>query len=440
MMEAKMELSATTPLMRTSPLILILLVFPSLLVAQSGTADYVRDHYAKQEQMIEMRDGSKLFTAIYTPKDTSRPYPIMLARSPYSSGPYGKDRMKRRLGPSVLFTKAGFIFVYQDVRGKYLSEGDFVPVRPHIPNKKGKEFDESSDTYDTIEWLLANVPNNNGRVGTWGISAPGFYTTHTAIEAHPALKAASPQAPVTDWWLGDDRHHNGALMYQASFSFVPSYGAVRPEPSTRGTRGFRDYNSQDGYRWYLDLGPVTTLNEKYLHHKNPLWNDLMEHEDYDAWWQARTPLPHLNNVKAAILTVGGFFDAQDLYGPLKTYQAFEKRNPKGTNNLVMGPWSHGGWSRGDGDRYEAITFDQKTGPFYREKIEFPFFTHHLKEEGKLDLPEATIFVTGSNEWHEFDRWPPPKAPRMKLYVHADGDVSFSKPKGKGGYDEYVSDP
>lgn len=390
--------------------------------------------------MIEMRDGTRLFTAIYTPKNASKRYPIMMVRSPYSSGPYGKSRFKRRLGPSLQFTKAGFIFVYQDVRGKYMSEGLFVPVRPHIPNKKGKQFDESSDTYDTIEWLLANVPNHNGRVGTWGISAPGFYTTHTTIEAHPALKAASPQAPVTDWWLGDDRHHNGALMLQASFSFVPSYGAVRPKPSTRGTPGFRNYNSRDGYRWYLDQGPVTAFNDKHLHRKNPLWNDLMEHEDYDAWWQARTPLPHLNDVKVAILTVGGFFDAQDLYGPLKTYQAFEKRNPKGTNNLIMGPWSHGGWARGDGSRYEAITFDQKTGPYYRDKIEFPFFAHHLKGEGKLELPEASIFVTGSNQWHAFDHWPPKEATPTKLYVHAAGGVSFKKPRGKGGYREYVSDP
>lgn len=419
----------------------ILILFVSCpLVAQRGSANYVRDHYDKQERMIEMRDGTRLFTAIYTPKDTSRRYPIMMARSPYSSRPYGEDRLRRRLGPSRLFMEAGFIFVYQDVRGKYMSEGEFVPVRPHNPNKKGKEFDESSDTYDTIEWLVANVPNNNGRVGTWGISAPGFYATHTTIDAHPALKAASPQAPVTDWWLGDDRHHNGALMLQASFSFVPSYGAVRPGPGPRGMPGFRNYNSQDGYRWYLDQGPLTTFNEKYLHHKNPLWNDLMEHEDYDEWWQARTPLPHLKNVKAAILTVGGFFDAQDLYGPLKTYGAFEKLNPEGTNNLVMGPWSHGGWARGDGDRYEAITFKHKTGPFYREKIEFPFFNHHLKGEGELDLPEATIFVTGSNEWHEFDQWPPKEAKPAKLFVHADGDVSFSAPEGEGGFDEYISDP
>jgi len=338
--------------------------------------------------------------------------------------------------------EAGFIFVYQDVRGKYLSEGTFVPVRPHNPNKKRKEIDESSDTYDTIDWLIKNVPNNNGRVGTWGISAPGFYATHTTIDAHPALKAASPQAPVTDWWLGDDRHHNGALMLQASFSFVPSYGAVRPKPSTRGMPGFRGYNSQDGYRWYLEQGPLPAFNEKHLHHKNPLWNDLMEHEDYDSWWQARTPLPHLDKVTAATLTVGGFFDAQDLYGPLKTYRAYRKRNPRGQHHLVMGPWSHGGWSRGDGDRYSAINFEKKTGPFYREKIEFPFFEHHLKGSGgeKLDLPEATVFVSGSNQWHTFDQWPPRQATPAKLYVHADGGTSFDKPTGKGGYDEYVSDP
>jgi len=420
-------------------LTLVLLACPVLLPAQRGA--YVREHYTKQEQMIPMRDGKKLFTAIYVPKDAASKYPIMMIRSPYSSGPYGADKYRSSLGPTGQFTTEGFIFVYQDVRGKYLSEGEFVPVRPHNPNKSEAEFDESSDTYDTIDWLLANIPNHNGRVGTWGVSAPGFYATHTAIDHHPALKAVSPQAPVTDWWLGDDRHHNGALMYQASFSFVPGYGAVRDKPGIRGTPGFRDYNSQDGYRWYLDQGPVPTLNDKYLHHENPLWNDIMEHEDYDEFWQARTPLPHVKNVTAAVLTVGGFFDAQDLYGPLKTYQAFEKHNPEGINHIVMGPWSHGGWGRGDGDRYEAITFGgQKTGPFYREKIQFPFFMHYLKGEGELKLAEATIFATGSNEWHEFDSWPPQEVTEARLYLHKSGTVSFKNPEGDGGYDEYISDP
>lgn len=427
--------------MRLQTIVAVVLVVTSLTPAQRRRGDgYVEKHYDKQEQMVEMRDGKRLFTAIYTPKVTSRKYPIMMTRTPYGSRPYGPDRLRSRLGPSRAFMEEGFIFVYQDVRGKYLSEGTFVPVRPHIPNKSRQQVDESSDTYDTIEWLLRNVPNHNGRVGTWGISAPGFYTTHSTIEHHPALKAASPQAPVTDWWLGDDRHHNGALMLQASFSFVPSYGGVRPEPSTRGTPGFRGYDSPDGYRWYLDQGPIPTFNDKYLRHENPLWNDLMEHEDYDAWWQARTPLPHLNGVKAAILTVGGFFDAQDLYGPLKTYQAYEKQNPGGVNHLVMGPWSHGGWSRGDGDRYEAITFRKKTGPFYREEIEFPFFMHHLKDAKAPDLAEATIFVSGSNEWHRFDAWPPGEAQAKKLFIHDGGGVTFERPTSKQGFDEYVSDP
>jgi len=419
---------------------LIILAISPRLEAQRRGGDDVRANYAKREAMIPMRDGARLFTAIYTPKDTSKPYPIMMSRSPYSTSPYGEKSFRRRLGPSSLFTKSGFIFVYQDVRGKYMSEGDFVPVRPHNPNKKGKQIDESSDTYDTIEWLLKNIPNHNGRVGTWGISAPGFYATHTTIDAHPALKAASPQAPVTDWWLGDDRHHNGALMLQASFSFVSSYGAVRPKPSTRGAPGFRDYGTGDGYQWYLDQGPMTAFNDKHFHEKNPLWNDLMEHEDYDAWWQARTPLPHLNDVKAATLTVGGFFDAQDLYGPLKTFGAYAKRNPRGQHHLVMGPWSHGSWSRGTGDRYEAIWFKEKTGPYYREKIEFPFFAHHLKGAPSPELPVASVFVSGSNQWHTFDQWPPKQVKPAKLYVHADGDVGFNKPKKEGGFREYVSDP
>ncbi len=416
------------------------LVMASPSWAQRGRGDDVRARYDKREVMIPMRDGARLFTSIYTPKDTSEPYPIMMCRTPYGVRPYGDKAFKRRLGPSALFTESGFIFVYQDVRGKYMSEGDFVPVRPHNPKKRGKQIDESTDSYDTIEWLLKNVPNHNGRVGTWGISAPGFYTTHTTIDAHPALKAASPQAPVTDWWIGDDRHHNGALMLQASFSFVSSYGAVRPKPSTRGAPGFRNYGTNDGYQWYLDQGPLPNFNKRHLKRKNPLWNDLMEHEDYDEWWQARTPLPHLNNVKAATLTVGGFFDAQDLYGPLKTYGAYARKNPGGHHRLVMGPWSHGGWSRGNGDSYQVIKFEKKTGPYYREQIEYPFFAHHLKDAPDPELPTATVFVSGSNEWHQFDHWPPQEVTPSKLFIHEDGDVGFDAPAGPGGFKQYVSDP
>lgn len=403
-------------------------------------AEYIREHYHKQEVQIPMRDGERLFTSIYTPKDSSQSYPIMLQRTPYSVRPYGEDLYKSRLGPSMLFAEEGYIFVYQDVRGKMMSEGEFEAVRPHNPQKGARDIDESSDTYDTVEWLLDNLEQNNGRVGVWGISAPGFYATHSLIDAHPAVKAVSPQAPVTDWFIGDDRHHNGAFLIQATFSFLSSYGAPRPEPTTTPARGFRDYGTPDGYAWYKELGAAKNVNERYFHGENKIWNDMMQHGTYDAFWQARTPLPHLTDVTPAVLVVGGFFDAQDLYGPLKTYDAIERQNPNTPNHLVMGPWWHGGWARGDGDRYLDIYFEKKTSPWYRETIELPFFNYYLKDKGTLDLPEATIFVSGSNEWHTFDQWPPQEATTQKLYLQPEMGVSFDAPTTEEGFAEYVSDP
>lgn len=409
-----------------------------------ANAEYIRQHYDKQEVYIPMRDGERLFTAIYTPKDQSQTYPIMMQRTPYSVRPYGADAYKTSLGPSMLFARAGYIFVYQDVRGKMMSEGTFEAVRPHNPDKDGpQDIDESSDTYDTVQWLLDNVDGHNGRVGVWGISAPGFYATHSLIDAHPAVKAVSPQAPVTDWFIGDDRHHNGAFMLQATFSFLSSYGAPRPAPTTERTPGFRDYGTPDGYQWYLDLGPLKNVNERYFQGENKIWNDMMTHGTYDAFWQARTPLPHLTDVQPAVLVVGGFFDAQDLYGPLKTYSTIEKNNPGTPNHLVMGPWWHGGWARGDGDRYLDIYFGEKTSPWYRENIELPFFNYYLKDEGTLDLPEATIFLSGSNEWRTFDQWPPQEATPRSLYLQPGMGVSFEAPAAgtaEDAFAEYVSDP
>ncbi len=420
-------------------LVLMGLSMPAL--AQQTDEEYIRARYTKREQYIPMRDGKRLFTVLYIPRDDSQTYPIMLMRTPYGVAPYGDDAYKTRIGPNMMFAREGYIFAYQDVRGKRMSEGEFVAVRPHDPNKKTEDdVDESSDTYDTIEWLINNIGNNNGRVGTWGISAPGFYTTHTVIDAHPALKAASPQAPVTDWFLGDDRHHNGAFMFQASFSFLSSYGAVRPKPTPNGTPGFSAYGTPDGYQWYLKLGPIANINKKILKGKNPLWNAMVEHGTYDAWWQARTPLPHLKDIKVPTMVVGGFFDAQDLYGPLKTYQAIEQNNPDTPGILVMGPWWHGGWSRGDGERYQDIHFGSKTSVYYREHIELPFFNYYLKDKGELTLPEATIFISGSNVWQEFNQWPPEQAELKRLYLQPAGGLSLEMPTGMGDYDEYVSDP
>ena len=403
---------------------------------------YIREHYTKIEKQIPMRDGVKLFTIIYVPKDDTKKYPIMFDRTPYSAGPYGDEDYKLTLGPSMLFARDGYIFVYQDVRGRYMSEGQFIATRPYIPNKKKKtEVDESSDSYDTIDWLVKNLPNNNGKVGTWGISAPGFYTTMTTIDAHPALKAASPQAPVTDWFMGDDRHHNGAFFLMGTFSFLSYYGTVRPEPTPNHALSFAGYGTPDAYEFYKNLGPLKNVNEKYFKGKNPIWNEMMDNENYDTFWQSRTPVPHLKNIKPAVMTVGGWFDQEDLYGPLKTFAGIEKNKPSSPNYIVMGPWTHGSWTRGNNDALGNIRFNSETGPYYREHIELAFFNHYLKGTTDPALPKATIFETGSNQWKKYSAWPPKEAEEKNLYLQANGKLSFDAPsENTAAYDEFVSDP
>lgn len=403
---------------------------------------YIREHYTKIEKQIPMRDGVKLFTIIYVPKDDTKKYPIMFDRTPYSAGPYGDEDYKLTLGPSMLFARDGYIFVYQDVRGRYMSEGQFIATRPYIPNKKKKtEVDESSDSYDTIDWLVKNLPNNNGKVGTWGISAPGFYTTMTTIDAHPALKAASPQAPVTDWFMGDDRHHNGAFFLMGTFSFLSYYGTVRPEPTPNHALSFAGYGTPDAYEFYKNLGPLKNVNEKYFKEKNPIWNEMMDNENYDTFWQSRTPVPHLKNIKPAVMTVGGWFDQEDLYGPLKTFAGIEKNKPSSPNYIVMGPWTHGSWTRGNNDALGNIRFNSETGPYYREHIELAFFNHYLKGTKDPALPKATIFETGSNQWKKYSAWPPKEAEEKNLYLQANGKLSFDAPsENTAAYDEFVSDP
>lgn len=400
---------------------------------------YIREHYTKIERLVPMRDGVRLFTSIYLPRDASRPVPILLQRTPYSVAPYGEDDFKTRLGPSMSLVRDGYIVVYQDVRGKYLSEGTFEAVRP----VRSGASDESTDAYDTVEWLLRNVPGHNGRVGVWGVSAPGFYATQALIGAHPAVRAVSPQAPVTDWFLGDDRHHNGAFQLQASFSFLSSYGAPRPEPTTLGAAGFRAYGTPDGYRWYLDQltqGSVAEMGERLLGPDNAVWNSMVAHPTYDAFWKARTPLPHLRGVTPAVLVVGGFFDAQNLYGPLKTYHAVEDHSPETPSYLVMGPWWHGGWAGGPGDRYGDLYFGRPTAEDYRERIERPFFNAFLQDDDAPDLPEASIFLTGDNEWRAFSAWPPTEAHARRLYLEPGGGLAFEAPTAAGAFAEYVSDP
>jgi uncharacterized protein len=430
----------TTRLPLPTLTLLLAAALPTATVAQGLEA--VKAGYTKYEYRIPMRDGKRLFTAVYVPKDANQKYPILLTRTPYSVGPYGVDRYKDNLGPSPLFAKEGYIFAYQDVRGRWMSEGAHVNMRPHNPNKKGSDdVDESSDTYDTIEWLLKNVPGHNGKVGMYGISYPGFYTAAGMIDAHPALKAASPQAPIVDWFVGDDFHRNGALWLPHLFNFIADFGRPRPEPTRKGKPRF-EHDTPDGYDFFLRLGPLANADKKYFKGDVPFWNDVMAHGTYDEFWRSRNLRPHLKNIKPAVMTVGGWFDAENLFGALETYKHVEDNSPGITNVLVVGPWVHGGWSGGDGDALGHVRFNAKTSPFYREHIELPFFEHHLKGKGEKKHPEAWVFETGTNVWRKHDAWPPKNAKPRSMYFHADGRLAVERPAEAEpeAHDEYVSDP
>ncbi len=418
----------------------VLVVGVSAFLAQEDESVFTRENYTKFEYKIPMRDGARLFTAVYIPNDRSKKYPILLRRTPYSVEPYGADAYAGGpLGPSPQFAREGYIFVSQDVRGRLMSEGEFINMTPHNPNKKDKsQVDESSDTYDTIEWLLNNIPDHNGRVGQWGISYPGFYTAAGMIDTHPALKAVSPQAPIADWFW-DDFHHHGAFFLPHAFNFLSIFGKPRPEPTTKFPPRF-EHGTQDGYKFFLELGPLKNVNERYFKGEIDFWNKIIEHPNYDEFWQKRNLLPFLKNVRCAVMTVGGWFDAEDLYGALKIYQQVEKNNPGIFNILVMGPWAHGDWNHADGDALGNINFGFKTSKYFQEHLQLPFFNYFLKGEGKLDLQEAYVFETGANRWRTFDRWPP-SAEERNLYFQADGKLDSKIPSAVGdAYDEFVSDP
>jgi len=401
--------------------------------------DYVKAHYTKYEYRIPMRDGVHLFTAVYVPKDTSQSYPFMIDRTPYSVAPYGEDQYKRSLGPSDEFEKAGYIFVYQDVRGRYLSEGKFVEMHPHIDDKKSpQDVDDSSDMYDTLEFLLKHVLNNNGKAGIWGISYPGFYTSASIIDSHPAIKAASPQAPMTNLFKGDDSYHGGAFMLDANFDFYTFFKPFN-EPSLPKHEIPFDMGTPNAYEFYLNVGPISNLDKNYLKGSNPLFNDQLYHTTYDDYWKARDLSQHMKNVKCAVLVVGGWFDAEDLVGPLSTFDAINKFNPGAVTTLVEGPWVHGGWARSNGDHLGDVQFNTKTGEFFRQNIQFPFFEYYLKGKGS-PLPKAYVFETGTNVWRTYETWPPKQAAPRMLYFHAGGKLSFEPPSEKEGSDEYVSDP
>jgi putative CocE/NonD family hydrolase len=402
----------------------------------------IQKNYKKSEFMIPMRDGIKLYTQVYTPVDTNQKFPILLFRTPYSIGHYRPEITRSYLGPNSMYAPEGFIFVYQDVRGKFKSEGEFIVMKPHKMLKRTeKDTDESSDTHDTIEWVLENIPNHNGRVGQWGISYPGFQTVMGMIDAHPALKASSPQASPSDMWIGDDFHHNGAFRLMYTFGWLSSNAAVRTGASEKRSARF-DYGTPDGYRFFLDLGPLSNVNKLYFKNRVPTWNEYMEHGDYDEYWQIQNVLQYLDDIEHAILNVAGWFDAEDFYGPMSIYYTIENKNPQNKSILVVGPWRHGGWAREGGNSLGHIQFGTNTSEFFREKVESPFFLHYLKDKGEMELPEALVFVTGSNKWRSFDLWPPENTEEKNLYLLSGGRLSFSPPEedGENAADSFISDP
>ncbi len=405
----------------------------------SEAARYVRSHYTKFEYRIPMRDGVRLFTAVYVPNDLSKTYPILMTRTPYSVAPYGADRYMESLGPSEAFAREGYIFVYQDVRGRFMSEGEFVNMRPEEAWDGGRaKVDESTDTWDTIEWLIHHVKGNNGKVGIWGISYPGYYASCSMIHSHPALKAVSPQAPIADWFW-DDMHRNGTFNLVLAFDFFSVFGRPRQGPTTEWPKHL-EMGTPDAYDFFLDLGPLANANERFFHHEIPFWDEVAAHPNYDEFWQARNVLPHLKNIKAAVMVVGGWFDTEDLYGPLATYRAVEKQNPGIHNVLVMGPWRHGGWAWTSGERLGEESFGFATAKWFRENVELPFFRHYLKGGPVPHQPEALVFETGADRWREFDGWPPPAETRS-LYLGEGHTLSWTRTSSQEeAWDQYVSDP
>ncbi|RDK87006.1 CocE/NonD family hydrolase [Marinirhabdus gelatinilytica] len=416
----------------------VLLAFLFVAVAIAQNEDYVRDNFTKTETYITMRDGTKLFTSIYAPKDTSKKYPILLKRTPYSCKPYGEDQFPSKIAPNEFMMQEGYIVVYQDVRGRWMSEGTYDNMRAYIPNKKGNQFDEASDTYDSIEWLVNNVPNNNGRVGTWGISYPGFYATYSLLDAHPALKASSPQACIGDFYF-DDFHHNGAYLL-SYWRATSVFGYEKTQPAKEAWYSFPDLGTEDQYQFFLDAGPLSNLDQ-YYGKDNVFWTQLKEHPDYDEFWQKRGIIQHLDNIKPAVMVVGGLFDAEDLYGPYETYKSIEKSSSN-YNTMVFGPWSHGDWSRTK--KRQAIGnvyFGDDISINYQKDIESKFFRHFLKEngQGEPDLPEAYMFDSGSLQWKEYSQWPPENTQKKTFWLQNNQRLNDVAERSYT-FEEFISDP
>ena len=420
--------------------LLILFFSISITFCSKSQQTYVKDNYDKKEYLVEMRDGVKLFTAVYSPKDKSKQYPILLTRTPYSCAPYGENKYTNFLGASKDFIYEGYIFVMQDVRGRYMSEGVYDNMRAYIPDKiNNNQVDESSDTYDTIDWLIKNLENNNGKVGMWGSSYPGFYTIMGTIDAHPNLVCASPQAPISDWFVGDDMHHNGAFSVLMSFNFFKRFGIPRPEPITNYPPA-AEYPSPDAYNFFLEHTPLKKLNEEILKNTVPFWDTMMAHGTYDYYWKSRSNLQYLKNIKPALLIVGGWFDAEDMYGPLHIYKTIEENDKQNKTRIVLGPWTHGSWIWAKGDSLGDFSFDQNSADYYRKELLLPFFKYYLKSEGDLKLNDAYAFNTGENKWYNYETWPPKNVYQTKYYFQQYEKLNTSPPNVNNSFSEYISDP
>jgi len=390
--------------------------------------------FEKKEVVISMRDGVKLHTEIYTPKNAREALPIFLERTPYGISADDKGFSPKLYRYSHMFAD-GYVFVFQDIRGRYGSEGQFVMNRPVHDAGNPKGVDESTDTYDTIEWLVKNVPNNNGRVGTAGISYGGFLAAMALVNPHPALKAVSEQACMGDGWLGDDFFHNGAFRLSYGYEYAAEMETTKENSKLK-------FDRDDLYDWYLHVGPLSNINKDYLRGKIPSWNSFVEHPSYDEFWKEKALAHALHQATVPNLNVAGWWDQEDFYGPMATYANLEKNDATHLNYLVVGPWNHGGWAHGPGNWLGQIPFAGNTGEYFREKVEAPWFAYWLHDKGELPLKEALLFQTGSNTWTRFDAWPPRDAQTKSLYFGADGKLSLEAPKTDAteAFDSYVSDP
>jgi len=427
---------------------LIIVLFQILYFAHAQNKDsiWVVSNYTKIERQIPMRDGIQLFTSIYIPKDTSEKHPFLMTRTPYSCSPYGEDKFSAFWkGHRMDYLREGYILVTQDVRGTFMSEGEYADIRPFIADKKNaNDIDEASDSYDTVDWLIKNVPNNNGKVGVTGVSYPGFYSTMAAASNHPAIVAVSPQAPVTNWFIGDDAHHNGAFFLMDNFSFNSpmgfGFGLPRRKPTSEHTKS-AGFPVNDNYKFYLDAGTLADIG-KLMGDSSKIWKDFFNHPNYDEWWKARDARNATKKLTPAMLWVGGLFDAEDNWGTWNSYQSAESNNPgKEFNKIVMGPWSHGQWQGNDVTHLGNVYFGSNTAAWYQQNIELPFFNYYLKNKGDISqMAEATIFVTGENSWRKFKQWPPVEKEDKSLFLQPNGGLDWKQPIAKTSSTEYVSDP